>query len=307
MSNAGVTIIKKKKNKGSGLTHGGWKVAMADLMISMMCLFLILWLLSVMDSKDSSDLVEYFQTGRIEADGMANSISPMPLDNVATTNNESDLHRIDDTSLIEGEVDSQQELEVFARLIEEQIEEIQGMGSVQVTVTPQGLKIMISDSAQGQMFYRGGANMTPYYQDLLLHLAPVFKRVTNAMVITGHTDASRYVGSKTTNWELSANRANQARYFLTQGGVPNEQIFQVSGMADTAPLNPEDPKSSDNRRIEVFVLTTNAQKQLSEVYKNLPKIESTGKEADKKVMDTIERQEREAAKAARDNQLPTSY
>ncbi len=307
MSNAGVTIIKKKKNKGSSLTHGGWKVAMADLMISMMCLFLILWLLSVMDSEDSQDLVEYFQTGRIEADGMANSISPMPLDNVATSSHESDMHRVEDTSLIEGEVDSQQELEVFARLIEEQIEEIQGMGSVQVTVTPQGLKIMISDSEQGQMFYRGGANMTPYYQDLLLHLAPVFKRVSNAMVITGHTDASRYVGSKTTNWELSANRANQARYFLTQGGVSNEQIFQVSGMADTAPINPDDPKSSDNRRIEVFVLTTSAQKQLSEVYKNLPKIESAGKEADEKVMDTIGRQEREAAKAARDNQLPTSY
>jgi len=307
MSTAGVTIIKKKKSKGSELTHGGWKVAMADLMISMMCLFLILWLLSVMDSEDSQDLVEYFQTGQLQTDGLGNSVSPITLQEVATSNHESDMHRIEDTSLIEGEVDSQQELEVFARLIEEQIEEIQGMGSVQVTVTPQGLKIMISDSEQGQMFYRGGANMTPYYQDLLLHLAPVFKRVTNAMVITGHTDASRYVGSKTTNWELSANRANQARYFLTQGGVSNDQIFQVSGMADTAPLNPEDPKSSDNRRIEVFVLTTSAQKQLSEVYKNLPKIESAGKEADKKVMDTIERQEREAAKAARDNQLPTSY
>ncbi len=181
------------------------------------------------------------------------------------------------------------------------------MGCVLVTVTPNGLKLMISDSEQGQMFYRGGASMTPFYQDLLLHLAPVFKRVTNAMVITGHTDASRYVGSKTTNWELSANRANVARYFLSQGGVPSDQFFQVSGMADTAPLVPEDPKSSANRRIEIFVLTSSAQKQLSEVYKTLPNVESTGKEADKQVMDTIGRQEREAAQAARDNQLPTSY
>ncbi|WP_165311098.1 OmpA family protein [Vibrio ziniensis] len=307
MSNAGVTIIKKRQNKDSGLSHGGWKVAMADLMISMMCLFLILWLLSVMDTKDSSDLVEYFQTGKLQTDGLGNSISPIPLQEVATTNNESDMRRIDDNSLIEGEVDSQQELEVFARLIEEHIEEIQGMGSVQVTVTPQGLKILISDSAQGQMFYRGGANMTPYYQDLLLHLAPVFKRVTNAMVITGHTDAARYAGAKTTNWELSANRANQARYFLAQGGVPNEQIFQVSGMADTAPVNFDDPKSADNRRIEVFILTSTAQKQLSQVYKNLPKMEAAGKDVDQKAMDKIGRQEREAAKAALDNQLPISY
>jgi len=307
MSNAGVTIIKKKKSKGSSLTHGGWKVAMADLMISMMCLFLILWLLSMMDSEDSKDLVEYFQTGELHAEGLGNSISPLQLQEMATSHYDADLHRINDTSMIEGEVDSQEELEIFARLIEEQMDEIEGLGSVQVTVTPQGLKIMISDSEQGQMFYRGGANMTPYYQDLLLHLAPVFKRVSNAMVITGHTDASRFAGSKTTNWELSANRANQARYFLTQGGVANEQIFQVSGMADTAPLNPEDTKSAANRRIELFVLTSTAQKNLSKIYKSLPEMESTGKDADEKVMDTIERQERQASQAARDNQLPTSY
>ncbi len=307
MSTAGVTIIKKKKPKGSELTHGGWKVAMADLMISMMCLFLILWLLAMMDSEDSQELIEYFQTGEIHGEGLGNSISPLQLQEMATSHYDADLHRINDTSLIEGEIDSQQDLEVFSRLIEDELEEIQGMGSVQVTVTPQGLKLMISDSAQGPMFYRGGANMTPYYQDLLLHLAPVFKRVTNAMVITGHTDASRFAGAKKTNWELSANRANSARYFLAQGGVPSEQIFQVSGMADTAPLVPEDPKSSANRRIEVFVLTSTAQKQLSEVYKNLPKVDSAGKDTDNKVMDTIGRQEREAAQAARDNQLPTSY
>ncbi len=121
MSTAGVTIIKKKKNKGSELTHGGWKVAMADLMISMMCLFLILWLLSVMDSEDSQDLVEYFQTGQVHAEGLGNSISPLQLSEVATSHYDADLHRINDTSLIEGEVDSQQELEVFSRLIQQEL------------------------------------------------------------------------------------------------------------------------------------------------------------------------------------------
>ncbi len=307
MSNAGVTIIKKKKARGSELSHGGWKVAIADLMISMMCLFLILWLLAMMDSEDSQDLIEYFQTGQIQADGLGNSISPLTLSEVATSHYDADLHRINDTSLIEGEVDSQEELEIFARMVEDQMAEVEGLGSVQVTVTPQGLKIMISDSEQGQMFYRGGSNMTPYYQDLLLHLAPVFKRVSNAMVITGHTDASRFAGSKKTNWELSANRANQARYFLSQGGVANEQIFQVSGMADTAPLHSDDVKSAANRRIELFILTSTAQKNLSQIYKNLPEMDAIGEEADKKAMGTIERQESQAAQAARDNQLPTSY
>lgn len=261
MSSDGVTIVKKKKHAPHGGSHRGWKVAMADLMISMFALFLILWLLSMMDDEDSSQLVQYFQTGEIQKPMIAtdsfnnNSLSPISLPEVATAHHDAELDRVLDASLIDGEVDSQPELEVFSRMIEEQINELDGAGSVNVQITPQGLKVIISDSDKGPMFNRGGASMTPYYQDLLLHLAPVFGRVKNAIIVTGHTDASRFRGTQMTNWELSANRANAARYFLNSGGVPFPQIFQVSGMAESVPLIPDNPKSGQNRQIEIFLLT----------------------------------------------------
>ncbi len=309
--NSGLTIIKKKKRKAPTSAHGGgWKVAMADLMISMMCLFLILWLLSIMDSEDQEQLINYFQQGELQptnfGDGMGNSISPMHLPELATTTKETDLHRIDDDALIEGEVDSQVELEILSHMLEKTLEELNAMDSVNVQVTPQGLKVTISD-AEHPMFYRSSSNMSPYYQDLILNLAPVFKRVPNSVIITGHTDAARFQGSKTTNWELSANRANMARYFLTAGGVPEQQIFQVTGMAETAPIYPQDPKSSQNRRIEMFILTATAQKQLQSIYKTLPDVPDEGgkPKVDAQSLNEIEQQTIKAIEASRANQPPS--
>lgn len=268
-------IIRPRVNKGkAAVSHGGWKVAMADLMISLMCLFLILWLLAIMDVSDKKVLINYFAEGKLEpqhlGEGLGNSISPIKLEHVATSREETDLHRIDDDSLIEGEVNSQPRLEALAHQIEQVLQDSDSTGSVTTLVTPQGLKLIVSDSSRGDMFYRGSARMTPYYQDLLLGLAPTFARINNSMVITGHTDSSRFKSPAKTNWELSTERANSARYYLNRGGVGRDKIFQVSGMAESDPIS-KDSTSGENRRIEIFLLTRQAQKMLGSIYKtNFP-------------------------------------
>ncbi len=310
MSSDHVVIRSRKKVVSDSLSHGGWKVAMADLMISMMCLFLILWLLSVMDSQDQEQLINYFAEGELQqpvhGEGLGNSVSPIALPNVATSRNESDLHRIEDTSLIEGDVSSQQQLELLAKVINHEVSKVDGGDGVDVTVTPQGLKLVISDSNQGAMFYRSSSRMTPYYQDLLLNLAPIFQKISNSMIITGHTDSSQFKGSNVTNWELSANRANSARYYFNSGGVPEEHIFQVTGMAATAPLNPQDTRSADNRRIEVFVLTKDAKETLQSIYKGEDPAQLQ-QEKDAAALNQFDSHARGAQRQALQNQPTSAY
>ncbi len=268
-----LVLIKKTMDEDAAPHGGGWKVALADLMISMFALFLILWLIQILDTEDKEKLVDYFRSGgTLEVSGGDalvqgfNSISPIDLPNVATSHEDADLHRVNDTSMIEGEANSQQELELLAKHIEEQIEKLHGTSSVKIRVTPQGLRLVIHDSKQGSMFFRGSSTLTDFYEDLLLGLAPIFKSVTNSIIITGHTDASKFIGSKKTNWELSSDRAGQARYYLERGGMPVQRVFQVGGFGDTRPINKNDPKSSVNRRIELFVLTRAAKREMELIF-----------------------------------------
>ena len=45
------------------------------------------------------------------------------------------------------------------------------------------------------------------------------------------------------NWELSGERANAARRALVAGGMHDEKMLQVRGLADVLPLNSKSPTS----------------------------------------------------------------
>ncbi|MGR5347525.1 OmpA family protein [Vibrio mediterranei] len=254
-------------------SHGSsaWKLALADFMISMMCIFLTLWILQYLDKQDKQELIEMLapESERIPEIMVLpekNSVSPVRMDHLATSRYDSDLHRVDHTSLIEGEVSSQQDLQVLAQKVEEAVRGEGKEGAIDVQVTPQGLKITVSDSNEGPMFRSGSNAITPFYQDLLLSMAPTLGNLKNKLVIAGHTDASRYLGSDRTNWDLSTNRANRARHYLQRGGVDRKNFFQITGFAESALLKPNEPRSAENRRIEIVVLTRQAEEQLARVY-----------------------------------------
>ncbi|WP_199438750.1 OmpA family protein [Vibrio owensii] len=255
----------------AGGSSGAWKLALADFMISMMCIFLTLWILQFLDKQEQVKLVEILapesdSTPELMVLPEKNSISPVSLDSVATSRYKTDLHRVDDTSLIEGRVESQQDLTVLSEKIQQKIARIDGDGAIDVQVTPQGLKITLTDTGNGPMFKMGSTNITPYYQDLLLGMAPTLGALKNKVVIAGHTDASRFIGSDRTNWDLSAKRANKARYYLQRGGVSKRNIFQVIGFGDSALINKNEPRNHVNRRIEIVVLTKQAEDSLRNVY-----------------------------------------
>jgi chemotaxis protein MotB len=80
--------------------------------------------------------------------------------------------------------------------------------------------------------------------------------VPNHITITGHTDSLAYSGNQEgySNWELSSDRANAARRELLAGGMKDNKILQVRGLADALPLFKNQPLNPGNRRISIVVL-----------------------------------------------------
>ena len=124
-----------------------------------------------------------------------------------------------------------------------------------VEQTEDGLRIQLVDQDQRPMFAPGTAQPMPYTRKMLAAVARIIDRLPNRVSISGHTDGKPFTGPDgTTNWELSAARANAARAILTASGVNSDRIYEVAGKAGSEPLLPEDPDASANRRISILLM-----------------------------------------------------
>ena len=289
-------IIRKRPRGGKHAAHGGaWKVAFADFTLAMMALFMVLWIIQVADQKERDMVVQYlngdlFSAGEMNPFDISNSPSlidlqgnmqvqpgAIPTHHAGTDRAGASLHvRVPEgekqtkaglgpklNALVPGEFATQAQLELLARELDQVIEASQMGANVALQILPQGIRILIHDSEHQAMFKLGQAQMQPYFEDLLMALAPLLGKVKNGLTVSGHTDALPYVGRSYTNWELSTDRALIARQTLEYSGVHPNQLLQVTGMADKVPLIPQDPYHAKNRRIEIMVLTQEAAGELS--------------------------------------------
>lgn len=294
MSDSNFVYIKKRTRQSTNETHGGaWKVAFADFMIALMALFLVLWILQVVDETERHAIVAHLNSSNVFDDNAGNpfdtsqSLSPIDLatnsadltaqniQNQSTSFRDGDGDGIEDDALIPGQYDTMEQLEILSHTLKKLIEKQNATNNVKIDITPHGLRMVFQDDFRQNMFMLGGAKLTPFFEDLLLIIAPIFKQISNSMIISGHTDGKQFkrVFSQNTNWELSSKRANVARYTLIGGGMPENRVLQIAGMANRVLLNQEQPLSSENRRIEIFVLTTPTEKIINSLFgKNVEKI-----------------------------------
>jgi len=131
-------------------------------------------------------------------------------------------------------------------------------------ITMEGLRIQIVDEQNRPMFDSASASLKPYTQELLRSIGATLNGVDNTVSLSGHTDSTRYAGGERgfSNWELSANRANASRRELVAGGLAEGKIVRVIGLADTLPLDPDNPNLPINRRISIVVLNKEAEAAL---------------------------------------------
>ncbi len=237
MSEAAETIIVIKKKKGGhGGHHGGaWKVAYADFVTAMMSLFIVLWLISSNDAVKKS-VAAYFQdprgTAKLEGSNKTGSGNAVP------------LNKADMAKLKERLQHAARSLPNFEKLNKQ----------IEISVSPDGLRIELLEEPGGTFFELGSATPTPALAGFLQVVSRELGAVPNKISIEGHTDSRPYSrGGDYTNWELSADRANAARRLMQSSGIGPNQIDQVRGFADQLPRNPNHPEDPSNRRITLIV------------------------------------------------------
>jgi chemotaxis protein MotB len=123
-----------------------------------------------------------------------------------------------------------------------------------MTVTNEGLRIELLESASGTFFESGSAKTNSDGRDILVALAHELGKLPNKIYVEGHTDSKPYIeNSNYTNWELSADRANATRKLIQQNGVRPDQVTQVRGFADQSLRKPDAPLDPSNRRVSMIV------------------------------------------------------
>jgi chemotaxis protein MotB len=228
-------IVIKKKAANAGQHGGAWKVAYADFVTAMMSLFIVLWLMNTSDHVRKA-VAGYFNDplGRSTLTGTDQSGSD---DNLpVTTKNIDQLKK-----RLEEAIRQVPDLKAFSNQIE-------------ITVTPEGLRIELLESKNGTFFDTGNTEPNQHGRELLTVLAHELGGVPNHLSIEGHTDSLPYADDASYgNWELSADRANSARRLMQQVGLRHDQVSQVRGYADQRLRLPNNPLDPSNRRISVIV------------------------------------------------------
>jgi len=272
MSSSEQTVIIKRKRGHHGAGHhgGAWKIAYADFMTAMMAFFLVMWLLSIVPKKELQDVALYFRTPLISAikgdrpQSPVKSVipggDPSPIPNEAPKPTDmdpqaqldrEDTERLEDLkSRLESLIDKSPTLHKFRpQLI--------------LDMTPEGLRIQIVDSHNRPMFATGSAVMQSYMRQILSELGPVLNEMPNGISISGHTDSVQYANGERlySNWELSADRANNARQQLVASGLDSVKMRRIQGLASIVGLD-KDPLAAINRRISIVVMNRRAERSL---------------------------------------------
>ena len=228
-------IVVRKRVAHAGHHGGAWKVAYADFVTAMMALFIVLWLMNSSDHMRKA-IAGYFNDPR-------GSTTTVGTDR-AGAGDALALKR-DDLRDLKARLEQQVTSNPALVKLKKQIE---------ITITPEGLRIELIESRDGTFFQTGSAELNENGRTTLTLLARQLGQVPNLISVEGHTDARAYASaSGYGNWELSADRANAARRLMEREGLRTGQISQVRGFADRQLRVPSDPFDPSNRRISVIV------------------------------------------------------
>lgn len=281
-------IIKRIKKSAAGHHGGAWKVAYADFVTAMMAFFLLMWLINTTSPEQRRGIAEFFAPasvsrvasgagGLLEGTSFAeegvrqghsapvvSSSEPQYTSNSSEQAQSGKNDANGETTPDENSLSRARTLRENAEFARAEIAIRQAMQdmpdvaelsrNVIMEQTPEGLRIQIIDQEGRSMFDAGRAELNERARRLLRAMSSVIAQLPNRLTISGHTDATAPGGRFSTNFELSAARANDARRILAAEGIPAGRIYEVAGRADSEPMFADDPSLPGNRRIAITLL-----------------------------------------------------
>jgi len=236
-------MSRGRRGHGGGHHGGGWKVAYADFVTSMMALFLVLWLVGS-DEETKLAVQRYFR-GEITKQGQSGTqhytkqqpFQPEQQDKASRNLVEKpDMHR------------------AMERLREQlNTSNEDGDDLIRYEFLADGVRITVIDSSSKPFFDPGTAHLTTYGEWVLKTTAWYLDRFPFQLEVEGHTQKGSETAAKGPNqdWDISTERAIAARDLLQDSGLDPDRFWRVIGYSDRVPLEGVAPESEENRRITI--------------------------------------------------------
>ena len=247
-----------------------WLMTFADLMVLLMCFFVLMLSFSEMDEQKfkvmSGSLADTFG---VQAETTATdtprgtsveALAFSPAVPEPTAENEVRQHTVDSSSntLDAGLELRLRELEAQENAAAAQAQQLralfrQDMDDGRLLIRQEGSNVVIQLLEKGS-FPSGSAALEPGSRETLARIGTLVADMMGAITVSGHTDdvPVRSGGLYRSNWELSAARAASVAHELLAAGLDPKRLM-VSGHADTQPRVANDTAADRalNRRVDI--------------------------------------------------------
>ncbi|MBI4403337.1 MAG: flagellar motor protein MotB [Deltaproteobacteria bacterium] len=246
---------KKKEEEHASLER--WLVSYADFITLMFAFFTVLYAISQTDKSKYQAVAESLQRAFMSAGGL------FPLRGTPFTPfmKPPDKGSEIPPSFKDTGKQSKQENEAFDRMayqMRELFEKTSGLslrpGMVEVLKTPDGFKIRLDEA----ILYKAGSDKIKRdFVPFLYEISRKLGRLGLPIRIEGHSDNSP--SPRTSNWQLSINRAYNLMQFMVQGcSFPQDRV-SILAHGENQPIADNDTPEgrAKNRRVEIAVVTHN--------------------------------------------------
>ena len=263
--------MARKKGGGHGGGHG-WFVTFADLMGLLMSFFVMLVAFSTQDANKlkvvAGSMRDAFGTiqdsrfaGIIEQNGIPQRNFLKNAKNVEPDESTDHAAEADPNNNQEG-LDSVTRNRSFALAVASLRQSISDMPEIAeisknliLEETKDGLDIALTDQSGRAMFPDGEIEPYDRVARALERLAPALRKLSNRIVITGHTSSPpKGAPADPKAWDVSVGRAAAIRTILANAGLPPDRFAGIQGKADSEPLYPDNPQLPANRRVNILLL-----------------------------------------------------